>query len=43
MLDRRVSGGKKQEVKVVVVIKEGELILYGEWMCKWEERTEGRR
>ena len=42
-LDGRVSGDEEQEVKVVMDVKERELILYDKWVCKWEERAEGGR
>ena len=32
----RVSGDEVREVKVVVEVKEGELILCGEWCCEWK-------
>ena len=41
-LDGRVSGEEVREVKVAVEVKDGELILSGEW-CEWEGKTEGRR
>ena len=42
-LDGRVSENEEQEVKVAVFVKDRELIVYNEWVCEWEERTEGRR
>ena len=41
-LDGRVSGEDVREVKVAVEVRDGELILSGEW-CEWEETTEGGR
>ena len=41
-LDGRVSGEEVREVKVAVEVKDGELILSGEW-CKGEEMTGERR
>ena len=32
--DRRVSGEEEREVKVVVAVKEGELIVCDKWVCK---------
>ena len=43
MLDGRVSGGEEWDVKVVVNVKDGELMMVGKWFCKWEEGSEGRR
>ena len=42
MLDDRVTGEERQEDKVMVGVKEGELILFDRRVFKWE-RTEGRR
>ena len=42
-LEGRVSGEEVQEVKVVVDVKDGELMLVDRWFCEWEERTKGRR
>ena len=35
-LDGRVSGEEVQEVKVVVEVREGELMMFDEWWCEWE-------
>ena len=35
MLDGRVSGDEVREVKVAVVVSEGELMTCGEWFCEW--------
>ena len=43
MLEGSVAGDKEQEDKVVVDVREGELISFNEWFCEWEEETEGRR
>ena len=43
MLDGRVSGKKVREVRVAVDVKEEELMIFDEWNCEWEWRTEGRR
>ena len=40
-LDRRVSGEEMQEVKVVVEVSNGELMICDGWWCEWEMRTEG--
>ena len=42
-LDGRVSGDEVREVKVAVDVSEGELMMFGEWCCRWEKRTEERR
>ena len=42
MLEGKVLGEEEQEVKVVVDIKDGELIVF-ERSCKWEEETVERR
>ena len=42
-LDGRVSGEEVREVKVVVEVRERELMMFNEWSCEWEERIEGRR
>ena len=39
----RVSGDEVREVRVAVEVSEGELILYNEWWCEWEEKTEEGR
>ena len=36
MLDGKVSEEEVQEVKVVVEVKEGELMMGDEWFCEWE-------
>ena len=35
-LDGRVSGEEVRDIKVAVEVKEGELMMFGEWLCKWE-------
>ena len=42
-LDGRVSEDEEQEGRVAVVVKDKELMMCSEWLCKWEEKTEGRR
>ena len=36
MLEGRVSGEEAQEDKVAVVVSEGELMMFGEWLCRWD-------
>ena len=43
MLERRVSGDKGREVKVVVLVREGELIAFDREDCKWGKRSKGKR
>ena len=42
-LDGRVSGKEVREVRVAVEVRDGKLMMFSEWSCEWEERTEGRR
>ena len=42
-LDGRVLGEEEREVRVAVLVREGELMMCGKWVCEWEEWTEGRR
>ena len=42
MVEERVFGDKEQEVRVVVDVKEGELIVFDGRCCEWE-KTEGRK
>ena len=35
-LDGRVSGEEVREVKVAVEVRDGELMMFGEWSCEWE-------
>ena len=35
-LDGRVSGDEVREVRVAVEVREGELMMFGEWFCEWE-------
>ena len=41
-LDGRVLGEEEREVRVMMDVKDGELMIF-EWSGEWEERTEGRR
>ena len=43
MLEGRVLGDEERDIRVVVVVREGELILYDEWVCEWKEGAEERR
>ena len=43
MFKGRVSEDKVQEVRVAVEVREGEFMMFDEWSCEWEERTEGGR
>ena len=42
-LEDRVAGDKRQEERVVIEVKERELMLCDECFYEWEEETEGRR
>ena len=42
-LDGRVSGDEVREVKVAVVVSEGELMIFDKWFCEWEWGIEGGR
>ena len=42
-LEGRVLGDEEREGRVVVDVKEGELMMVGGWFCEWEERTGGKR
>ena len=42
-IDRRVSGDEEQEVRVVVFVREGELMMFDKWLVEWKGRTEERR
>ena len=42
-LEGKIPEDKVQKVKVAVVVKDGELMMCDEWVCEWEERTEGGR
>ena len=42
-LDGRVLEEEEREVRVAVLVREGELMMCDKWVYEWEERTEGRR
>ena len=42
-LDGRVVGDKGLEDRVAVDVNKGELMIFDERVCEWEEGTEGRR
>ena len=42
-LDGRVLGEEEREVRVMVNVKDEELIVFDEWSCEREELTGGRR
>ena len=35
-MEGRVFGDEEQDVKVAVDVREGELMMRGEWFCEWE-------
>ena len=41
--DGSVVEKEGQEDKVMVDIKEGELMMFNEWVCEWEKKIKGRR
>ena len=42
-LEGRVLRDKEQEVKIAVDVKKGKLMVFDEWGCEWERKTEGGR